>query len=216
MPLLRAALPPGVNLTREVGAVVVDLRAHRLQVVAASGGASTWERSDAVAARLGALAVINGGYFDEQRHPLGWVVSNGQQRIARRANRWPCFVVQGQRARIVSRQTAANLSDVQQAVQCGPRLVEDGRPTQLKDSPRAARSAVGIDDQGRVVLAATLDTAATLAEFAAVLARSRDRGGLGCQEALNLDGGPSTQFCVPGRANVSGLYAMPTHLAVLP
>ena len=39
---------------------------------------------------------------------------------------------------------------------------------------------------------------------------------LGLLPWMNLDGGPSTQFAVPGALDVPGAYPMPAHLVVLP
>ncbi len=201
---------------RRLAAVVVDLDRFRLRVVAARRHPQDWQTAEFVAARLGALAVLNGGYFDERNQPLGLLVTDGEELVPLRRTSWPVFAIAGGRARIVARTEAQGLAGLQQAVQCGPRLVSDRQVTNLKPSEPLPRSAVGVDGDGRVVLAATTEGGASLQELGQALARPRAAGGLGCVDALNLDGGPSTQFVVPGRVRVPGVYAMPSHLVVLP
>ncbi|MEO8798005.1 MAG: phosphodiester glycosidase family protein, partial [Polyangiaceae bacterium] len=78
------------------------------------------------------------------------------------------------------------------AVQCRPRLVVGShRNIKTDDGKRAARTALCLRDGGRtidivVALGAGVDAGPTLFELANELEST------GCEEALNLDGGPST------------------------
>ena len=68
-----------------------------------------------------------------------------------------------------------------------------------------------------VVLVVSTKVEATA--FARFLADPPDRGGLGCREALNLDGGPSTQLVVKLPAltlTLPGGWAVPDALVVAP
>lgn len=184
----------------------------RLRVVTAEGQA--WETAAQVASRLGALAAINGGYFDENRRALGLVISEGVERNPLRRADWGVFALRGDSASIVHTREF-DPAGVDEAIQCGPRLVVDGQPTRLKPSSPTARSAVGIDAEGRVVLVATSGLL-ELSQFADVLARPATEGGVGCVQAMNLDGGPSTQLAAPGRLAVKGGWPVPNHLVLLP
>lgn len=84
----------------------------------------------------------------------------------------------------------------------------------MKASTPAARSAIGLDAAGRVLLIAS-QGGLSLAAFAEWLAQPVAEGGVGCVDAMNLDGGPSTQLAVPGVLEVLGAYPMPSHLVVL-
>src|SRR4029453_10375175 len=73
-----------------------------------------------------------------------------------------------------------------------PRLLVGGKVQQLKPQI-AERTAVCAE--GNVVVL-VVSTKAEATAFARFLADPPDKGGLGCWDALNLDGGPSTQLVV--------------------
>jgi uncharacterized protein YigE (DUF2233 family) len=83
---------------------------------------------------------------------------------------------------------------VEFAVQAGPRLVVDGEILTFKPN-FARRSALCVPSPGKITLVATAGPV-VLDDFAAFLAADVASGGLGCRDALNLDGGPSTQLHV--------------------
>ena len=97
-----------------------------------------------------------------------------------------------------------------EAIQCGPRLVVNGTPTKLKPQ-WARRTGVGIDRSGRVVIAVS-DGDLSLEEWAKLWASP---SGLNCSDALNMDGGPSTQLAVAGQKalSVEGGWPVPDVLA---
>src|SRR4029453_13204214 len=77
-------------------------------------------------------------------------------------------------------------------VQGIPRLLVGGNVQQLKPQI-AARPAAGAEGNFVVLVVSTKAEATAFARF---LADPPDKGGLGCWDALNLDGGPSTQLVV--------------------
>ena len=77
-------------------------------------------------------------------------------------------------------------------VQGLPRLLVGGKVQQLK--PQVAERTAVCAEGNVVVLVVSTKTEATI--FARFLADPPDKGGLGCWDALNLDGGPSTQLVV--------------------
>ena len=154
-------------------------------------------------------AAINASFFDENVAPLGLLVIDGKQRYPRHPVRgWPggggLFVVRKGKPSIIAH-TAKVPVGSEYAVQCWPRLVIAGKIPKFKQRPAALRSAVGIDAAGRVLFAATTGSL-TFEDWAAFL-----RDDLGCVEALNLDGGPSTQLAVRGKhdVTVSGGWPVP-------
>ncbi|MHB0936920.1 MAG: phosphodiester glycosidase family protein [Armatimonadota bacterium] len=146
-------------------------------------------------------AAINASFFDESVAPLGLLVIDGKQRYPRHPVRgWPggggLFVVRKGKPSIIAH-TAKVPAGSEYAVQCWPRLVIAGKIPKFKQRPAALRSAVGIDANGRVLFAASTNSL-TFEEWAAFL-----HDDLGCREALNLDGGPSTQLAVRGKHDVT-------------
>ena len=144
------------------------------------------------AAKTGAVAAINGGYFDDKSAPIGLRVESGQRTNAfySKAN-WGVFTVRDGRATIVHTRDYQPSPRTRQALQCGPRLVVDSQVTDLKPQ-WARRSGIGVDARNRVILA-VCDGALSFDDWAKIWASA---GGLGCRDALNLDGGPSTQLTV--------------------
>ena len=165
--------------------------------------------------RLQAEVVINGGFFDEHHRPLGLVITDGVETSPLRAVDWGVFYIDDAGPHIVHTRDFEPAPDVQQAIQCGPRLVVDGVPSRLKRQI-ARRTVIGVDEAG-AHLFVTEQGRAELNALAAVLARPREDGGGGQRHALNLDGGPSTQLATrlePGPPSIRGGSAVPTALGL--
>jgi hypothetical protein len=173
-------------------------------------GAGSSHTARQVLEASGAAAVVNGGFFDPEGRSLGLRISEGRVLVPlRKRVDWGVLVVRSGRGQIVhSRDFRLEPGDAEQieaALQVGPRLVVAGRPTRLKPQS-AVRSAVALDQSGRrLTLVATLDSveASVLAETLA---------GLGFEDVLLLDGGPSSQLCArigELRLDVRGAYAVP-------
>ena len=100
-------------------------------------------------------------------------------------------------------------------VQGIPRLLVGGKVQQLK-AQIAERTAVCAEGNVVVLVVSTKAEATTFARF---LADPPDQGGLGCWDALNLDGGPSTQLVVKLSAlalSLPGGSGVPNALVVTP
>jgi uncharacterized protein YigE (DUF2233 family) len=138
----------------------------------------------------GALLAVNASYFLEDFTPLGLLISGGHVRQKPRKVDWGVFFVKDGRAGLVHVRDLADTTGLEFAVQAGPRLVVEGRATALKPQ-RARRTMIGIDGQGRVVLAVSV-LPLSLSEAADFLIAQ------GVVSALNLDGGPSSQLYYPG------------------
>jgi uncharacterized protein YigE (DUF2233 family) len=140
-----------------------------------------------------ALAAVNGGFFDAQDKSLGLRASGGKKLSALHGKMWGVFYTRGSKnnltARIVATNKFAWSSDIREAVQCGPRLVENGKTLKVKFQ-WARRTGIGIQRDGKVVVAVA-DSDVSLPEWAKLWAAPT---GLNCRDALNLDGGPSSQL----------------------
>jgi exopolysaccharide biosynthesis protein len=124
-------------------------------------------------------------------------------------------VVEGRKARIT---VGAEISDhlaPRLIIQGIPRLVVDGKVPALKQQ-LAERSAACAEGS---VVTLVVSTKAETTAFARFLADSSEKGGLGCVNALNLDGGSSTQLVVklPGlELSLPGGWAVPNALVATP
>lgn len=145
------------------------------------------------AAREGALAVINGGFFDEAWRSVALLVHDGQAVGASYEGRGGMFAVAPDGSvslRALSDTPYDPAEPLAEALQGWPMLVKPGGLAAYshEDGERDRRSALGLDRQGRVLLIAAPTAAFTLAELSAWLAASD----LDLDSALNLDGGSST------------------------
>jgi uncharacterized protein YigE (DUF2233 family) len=156
-----------------------------------------------LALRSQALVAINGGFFDPLHNPLGLRVQNGKQlNPIRPISWWGIFSMHNHRATITAQKYFAENTPADFAIQSGPRLVVNGNIPKLKDN-YDARSALAIDRQGNVIIAITENAAITTSQFARILQASTSADGLNCYNALNLDGGNSSQlFAQVGKFNL--------------
>jgi uncharacterized protein YigE (DUF2233 family) len=138
-----------------------------------------------------ALLAVNGGFFGERGEPLGLVISGGR-RLApfSRTMSGGVLTIDGDRADLAETESFDAAAAHAFAVQCRPRLVVKGAVNiRADDGKRAERTALCLRQAGtvlEVVLARTADGGPSLLAFAQHLATA------GCEDALNLDGGPST------------------------
>jgi hypothetical protein len=148
-------------------------------------------RIDLTLAQSSAEVVVNGGFFDEKGDPIGLAVSAGKSlsKLAPQMSGGVLTIAHGTARLVASEDYAGEPAEF--AIQCRPRLVVQSRVNIRSDDGRhAARTALCIKNEGRdieVVVAGLEERAEpTLLELAVEL---RDDG---CEEALNLDGGPSS------------------------
>lgn len=140
-----------------------------------------------------ARAVINGGYFGKDGKSLGLRVCDGKKFGALHPANWGVFFIEKGKAHVLHTRDFARqykkLKGISQAVQCGPRLVVDGKTTDLKPQV-ARRTAIGIQSDGKIIIAIS-DGVLSFSEWANLWA---GKNGFSCRDALNLDGGGSTQI----------------------
>jgi len=141
----------------------------------------------------GAVAAINGGYFERSFQPSGLLRLEGKDLRPSAAEGVLSGIVALDALgglRLLARDAA--LDGVHSAIQAGPFLIDPGGL--LGVNPRAAvanRSVIASDDHGRLLLLAT--GALTLHQVASLLHdHPQDFGMERIERALNLDGGPST------------------------
>lgn len=170
-----------------------------------------------IAASSGPHVAINASFFDETAKAMGRVVDGGKVISTERRVPWGALIIDKGQARIALGDAIpleAPGGDL--VVQGIPRLVVAGEVPKLK--PASAERTAVCADGGVLTLVVTTNPVDTTA-FARFLAKPRDKGGLGCKDALNLDGGPSTQLHanLEGFAlEVKGGWGVPNALVVTP
>jgi hypothetical protein len=192
----------------------VDLDMAQLRLVPA-GGPSSRRTVEEIVAPYPAVVAINASFFDKEGRAMGLAVDEGRLTASGKRQSWGALVVDDKKARIV---LGAEIDDPlahRLIVQGIPRLVVGGKVQQLK--PQIAERTAVCAERNVVVL--VVSTKAEATAFARFLADPPDKGGLGCWDALNLDGGPSTQLVVklPALALLlPGGWGVPNALVVVP
>ncbi len=146
-----------------------------------------------------AIAMINGGYFDQQNNATALVVSNDKVFGKSYAGFGGMLSVdtRGMVSLRSLRQQPydSNKEQLQQATQSAPMLMSGGKRTQFSaDASQTRRSVVAMDKQGHLLFIASPDQVFSLDQLADQLASSD----LSIEIALNLDGGASTGLYVNG------------------
>ncbi|MCX7115480.1 MAG: phosphodiester glycosidase family protein [Gammaproteobacteria bacterium] len=141
-----------------------------------------------------AIIGINGGFFDPQFRPLGLRIHESQQLSSlKHISWWSVFYIQDGKAYIKrAHQVLPQQNNVHFAIQSGPRLLVAGHiPASLKLG-RDERTALGITRDGSVVVVVTENALLTTPELAEIMKAPP----ILAVDALNLDGGSSTQLYV--------------------
>jgi phosphodiester glycosidase len=192
----------------------IDLEVAEVRLVPAGGPSSRRTVEEIVVSRP-AVVAVNASFFDTEGRAMGLAVDDGRVMAGGKRRTWGALVIDEKTSRIV---LGAEIEDDRAhrlVVQGIPRLVVGGAIQPLKPQV-AERTAVCA--AGRVVVL-VVSTKVETTPFARFLAGPPDQGGLGCRDALNLDGGPSTQLVVklPGRTlSVAGGWGVPNALIAIP
>jgi uncharacterized protein YigE (DUF2233 family) len=150
------------------------------------------------------IFAIDGGFFEKDDQgrlsPSGLLVVDGEE-VAPEHERGGSGVLQvgNGGVAIAYRAKAPTPSAMESAVQVGPILVDPGGKVGIysNQGDRARRSAICLRP-GEVVAVVVDGDGLSLFQFANLLAIPFENGGVGCDVAINLDGGPSTQAIYRG------------------
>ena len=139
-----------------------------------------------------ALAVVNANFFDTDGKILGLVKIDGKKiHSLKNISWWSVFCLQNNKASIYH-QSQHKPGMCKQAIQAGPRLVVNGKIPKLK-TKSSRKTAIGINLRGEVIIAVS-GLAIPIQDLAQLFLKPEKQGGLGCLNAMNLDGGSSTQM----------------------
>jgi hypothetical protein len=192
----------------------IDLGEAELRLVPASGP-STRQTVEQIAAPFPVVVAVNASFFDTDGRAMGLSVSEGRTLTTGRRSTWGALAVSGTDARILLGSAISDPLTHRLIVQGLPRLVVGGKVPGLK--PQVAERTAVCAAGSQVVIVVV--TKAESAAFARFLASSPEQAGLGCPDALNLDGGPSTQLVVrlPGLTmSLPGGWGVPNALVAIP
>jgi len=192
----------------------IDLGQAELRLAPAADPSSR-QTVEQIASPFPAVVAVNASFFDKEGRAMGVALSEGRLTGTGRRNSWGALVVSSKDARIVLGSDIPEPFADRLIVQGLPRLVVGGKIPRLKPqvAERTAVCAAGVHVV--MVVATKVETMA----FARFLAEPPEKAGLGCSDALNLDGGPSTQLLVRLPALtlwVRGGWGVPNALVATP
>jgi len=179
------------GVTAQLTAIVFSSKSYSVRVLDSRSPGRT--KLDPSLAEAGCVAGVNGSYFQADFRPVGLMVADGREigPFEKAKLLAGVLAVRGTRPEIVRSSKFAKSSDLRQAVQCGPMLVEGEQPVAGLNGERSARrTVVATDGHGRWALIYL--TAVTLADAARILTVPGILGDWRPSTALNLDGGSSS------------------------
>ena len=220
-----SVVAPGIaHTTFEVGpadgepfsghAFRIDLDGADLRLIPA-GGSSSRQTVEQIAMPFPAAVAVNASFFDNEGRAMGLAVDEGRLMAGGKRQSWGALVISGANARIVLGSEILDHRVHRLIVQGIPRLVVGANVQKLKPQ-LAERTAVCAEGS---IVTLVVSTKAETTAFARFLAAPPETGGLGCVDALNLDGGPSTQLVVRLPAltlSLSGRWGVPNALVAVP
>ena len=181
-------------LTSRLHALRINPTLYRLNVITAqdiqrkAGFASTYAKASK------AWIAINGGFFNLDYEPLGLRINEGKILTpVKLISWWGIFTVQNKKPNIMAVNEYKADNQIDFAIQAGPRLLIDGKVPKLKDTANT-RSALCINHTDQIIMVVTEHLPLTTTALANILRTTETEGGLNCENALNLDGGHSSQI----------------------
>ncbi|RUR13066.1 phosphodiester glycosidase family protein [Legionella sp. km772] len=168
----------------------IDLSKNKLALVTAKSLNMKNASADQFAQHSKALLSVNGGFFDPDFKPLGLRITNKKLKNPLKGiSWWGVFYVKNNKPYISNPKHFYQDEQIDFAIQSGPRLLIRGRVPSLKQGI-ADRSALGITSDGKVIIVVSTNAAMTTEELARLLKAPP----LNCTDAINLDGGSSSQL----------------------
>ncbi len=192
-------LAPGIDYTNIVNnqdptfgflhCFKINLKKNNLQLALAKDDIFPGETVKWLAKRNRALLAVNGGFFTSAWAPIGLRIQNFNQRSSLQPTSWwPIFYIKNNIPSIIDEKNYKKDTNIFFAVQGGPRLLRNGVIPPLK-AGKAERTALGITADNEVIIVATEHWALSTEQLAHIFKEQ-----LACAEAMNLDGGSSTQL----------------------
>lgn len=141
-----------------------------------------------------ALVAINSGFFTPNYQPLGLRIQNGLVRNSlKNISWWGVFYLRNHQPFIAAQKNYKIQPGTDFAVQAGPRLVVNGHIPTIKNGGDD-RTALCITKNKQIILMVSQGNDLSMHDFAVLISLPEHQGGLACYNALNLDGGHSSQL----------------------
>lgn len=175
-----------------------SLQRFRLSVVRAEEYGKTRATVETLCSLSKGSVCINGSFFDENGDPLGLVVSRGitSRKVHKGGKTLNGVFMLNRSGPSIHNRFDSILTSAIEAIQSGPILIQGGRSVEgIRESfPASRRSGVCVDGAGRLVffIASANFSAISIETLQSVLSYPE----IGCKDALNLDGGGSSQLYV--------------------
>jgi len=171
-----------------------DLQQYRFRLAFAKDHPAVFASAKNLTDLSHGLVGINGGFFTPNFKSLGLRISDGKQYSRLWSTSWwGVFSISHNKPHIQGLHQYRGKQATEFAIQSGPRLVINGQIPRLRGG-LAYRSALAITPKKQVVMIATNGTPMTTTQLARIIKKPESEDGLGCPDALNLDGGSSTQL----------------------
>lgn len=182
-----------INLTNaHIHAFKISLKYNKFNLAFASDLKNKPAFVNNFAKQYAAILAINGGFFDKSSKPLGLRITNYKQyNPIKNISWWGIFYIKNNKPQISQVNNFNKNNNISFAVQSGPRLIINGRIPKLKPG-YAERTALGITQNNEIIIIVTQNFPITTTELAEFMQNSP----LKCANALNLDGGNSSQLVV--------------------
>ncbi len=176
-----------------------------------------------LAEKSGALAMINGNYFDEKGRPLGFLKAASEEinaRISKSSLFTGVFAVKDLQPFIVHRDHFAP-TQADEGMQAGPLLLTKGSALSVTRGAgrQSRRSLIGIDREQRLIVAVTDSLLGGLNWVELQELFSSEQWEVQALDLLNLDGGGSAQLYVRGdrlEEMVAGATEVPVAIGFFP
>lgn len=205
--------PPILHDLSHLHVFKIDLKRYELKLIPKHATERSLPSIYQYAAIEHANLAFNGGFFDEKQQPLGLRISKFQRlNPFKNITWWGVFTIQNQIAQIQAAKAFQPNAKIEFAIQSGPRLLIDGKSPHLHPG-FAERTALCVLPHHEMAIVISQYFPLTLQQLADILKAPP----LECQNALNLDGGSSTQFIakfpgfyrhMPGLASVADAIAV--------
>ncbi|OGV48046.1 MAG: hypothetical protein A3F46_00540 [Legionellales bacterium RIFCSPHIGHO2_12_FULL_42_9] len=193
----------------------INLQENTLSLTTAKETHQNFAKAEDYAQFSHAFIAINGGFFDKNYRPLGLRIRNHQQLSPLKLiSWWGIFYTKAGHAYLSNAKRFKQSELIDFAIQSGPRLLINGRIPSLRKG-LAERSALGITQDGQVILLVTEHAAMSTTHLAHLMKAPP----LNCINALNLDGGSSSQLYAKinsFRLNVHGFSNVSDGITVHP
>ena len=145
------------------------------------------------------ILAINANFFDENSHALGLLINDSKliKKIHRGGSVLTGLFLYRDNSMLISDRNPTLLKDTITGFQSGPRLIVNNKKLKIKNPKSTTyRSGVCIDKKQNLIIYTTKNlTTATLPEVQETLLSPN----IDCKNALNLDGGDSTQIRVKAK-----------------